>query len=221
MPNAIDRERFAFNDETRKRLRAAYHLDGSFVIGHIGRFVPQKNHSFLIQIFRDTLAKLPSARLLLIGDGPLKDDIQKMVQRFGLEEQVIFLGQRNDIPALLQAMDLFLLPSLYEGLPVSCLEAQAAGLSCIAADTVSVETAYEKDFQFLSLASEETWVNAIHRQYERTTHTAGTSMCETGSVIDLHATARLCPPSLPDIRNEARKLTDFYEMRSTDFESIF
>lgn len=213
LPNAIELKRFAFNSNTRSQVREALSLNDAFVIGHIGRFVPQKNHRFLIQFFQKVTADIPAARLLLIGDGPLRNEIQDMVHNLGLEQHVIFLGQRNDIPNLLQAMDLFVLPSIYEGLPVSCLEAQTSGLPCLAADSVSRETAYGNNFRFLPLSDETAWIHAVIQQHKEISHISA-NLSGTGTFL------RSCPSSLPDIQEEARKLNDFYEMRSTDFESI-
>ena len=214
LPNAIDLKNFSFDSNTRARIRKTMSLNNTFVVGHIGRFVPQKNHHFLIQVFYQVTAKLPTARLLLIGDGPLRSEIEDLVHDLGLDGQVIFLGQRNDISDLLQAMDLFVLPSIYEGLPVSCMEAQASGLPCIAADTVSKETAYEDNFRFLPLNNEVEWTQAVIQQQMIMTQSSADFFSGTGHI------SRPCPPSLPDIQEEALKLTDFYEMRSTNFESI-
>ena len=155
MPNAIDTKRYCFNRSVREKVRQELGLADAFIIGHIGRFVPQKNHLFLMQTFKKIAEKIPSARLLLIGDGPKRTEIMQLAEELHLEERILFLGQRNDIPDLIQAMDLFLLPSIYEGLPVSCLEVQAAGLPCIASDAVSSETAYEEDFSFLPLGDQK------------------------------------------------------------------
>ena len=150
----------------------------------------------------------------MIGDGPLRNEIQDMVQNRGLEQKVIFLGQRTDIPDLLQAMDLFVLPSIYEGLPVSCLEAQTSGLPCLVADSVSRETAYGSNFHFLPLNDDTAWCQAVIQQSKQTVQVSTDDSSRTAPI------SRPCPSSLPDIQKEARKLTDFYEMRSTDFESI-
>lgn len=214
LPNAIDRKRFSFNSSIRRQVRETLSLNDAFVVGHIGRFVPQKNHRFLIQVFHKVAADIPAARLLLIGDGPLRNEIQDMVHNRGLEQKVIFLGQRTDIPDLLQAMDLFVLPSIYEGLPVSCLEAQASGLPCLVADSVSRETAYGSNFHFLPLNDDTAWCQAVIHQHKKTAQVSTDDSSRTAPI------SRPCPSSLPDIQKEARKLTDFYEMRSTDFESI-
>ena len=135
MHNAIDCEKFRFRPEVRERFRKEMGLEGKFVIGHVGRFERQKNHEFLIEVFAEVHKKNENSVLLLIGDGSLKDPIRQKVIVLNLEEYVFFLGQRDDVADLLQTMDVFVLPSLYEGFPVSIVEAQANGLVCIASDS--------------------------------------------------------------------------------------
>ncbi|HEV3301887.1 MAG TPA: glycosyltransferase family 1 protein [Planctomycetaceae bacterium] len=113
----------------------------AFVVGHVGRFDYQKNHKFLIEIFATLAQRRPDARLLVIGEGPLRPTIEEQVARSGLQDRVIFAGPRPDVPRLMtSAMDAFVLPSHFEGLPLVLLEAQAAGLPCLLADTVAEET---------------------------------------------------------------------------------
>jgi glycosyltransferase involved in cell wall biosynthesis len=112
----------------------------AFVIGHVGRFDEQKNHRFLLEVFRNVADADSRARLLLIGDGPLRPAIERRVAELGLAERVVFAGLRADVPRLLLgAVDVFVIPSLYEGLGLVCLEAQAAGLPCVIADTIPAE----------------------------------------------------------------------------------
>ena len=139
MHNAIDCEKFRFRPEVRERLRKEMGLDGKFVIGHVGRFERQKNHEFLIEVFAECKKEIDSCILLLIGEGSLRAKIEKKVVEKGLKNSIIFLTKRNDMEYLYQVMDLFVLPSLYEGLPVSCLEAQVNGLECIVSRTVTDE----------------------------------------------------------------------------------
>ena len=139
MNNAVDVEKLQFNAEARALKRAELGLDNKFVIGHIGRFDKQKNHTFLIDIFKTLYEKERSATLVLVGDGALKKEMERKVLQLGIENNVLFLGVREDIPELLQAFDLFLFPSLFEGLAVVLIEAQAAGLPIIASDTISKE----------------------------------------------------------------------------------
>jgi glycosyltransferase involved in cell wall biosynthesis len=113
----------------------------AFVVGHLGRFMEQKNHSFLVEIARAIVRRDPRFIFLLIGDGPLRPAIEAKVASFSMGKHFIFAGVRADVPTLMKgAMDLFLFPSLYEGLPLTLLEAQAAGLKCVVSDTVSTET---------------------------------------------------------------------------------
>lgn len=129
IPNAIDMSTFRFDPDTRYSTRESLKLTAeNFLIGHVGRFYPQKNHMGLIQIFDELHRINPAYRLLLVGQGPLEDKVRQEVRRLGLETSVIFAGLRKDIPALYQAMDLFLFPSLYEGLSVALIEAQANGV---------------------------------------------------------------------------------------------
>ena len=135
--NAIDVDKFKYDEKIRKEKRKELNIkDNQLVIGHIGRFVQQKNHEFLIDIFNEIHKQDKNAILLLIGEGPLKEKIQNKVNELGLDKNVQFLGQRDDANELYQAMDLFLFPSLYEGLGMVLIEAQCAGLPCVASTEV-------------------------------------------------------------------------------------
>lgn len=138
--NAIDTRKYVFtptvSDESRQKLQIE---KNDIVIGHIGRFHPQKNHSFLIDIFFECVKQNSNVKLLLVGDGNNKKKIQDKVDYLGISDKVIFTGVRTDIPELLQAMDVFVFPSLYEGLPVTLIEAQAAGLPCVISNCISDE----------------------------------------------------------------------------------
>jgi glycosyltransferase involved in cell wall biosynthesis len=113
---------------------------GALVVGHVGRFFHQKNHDFLIDVAVELARREPCARLLLVGDGPLRPDVERKVARLRLGEAVVFAGARPDVPRLMRgAMDLFVLPSFFEGLPLVGIEAQAAGLPCVFSDTITAE----------------------------------------------------------------------------------
>ncbi|KIL52992.1 glycosyltransferase family 1 protein [Jeotgalibacillus campisalis] len=138
--NGIESDRFEFSQEKRKMIRNSLQLkENSFVIGHIGRFNKQKNHLFLLDAFQETLKNLPDAQLLLVGTGTLKSKIEQKIKVMGLEDRVHLLGVRNDIPQLLQAMDVFAFPSLHEGLPVTLIEAQCAGVPCVISNAITEE----------------------------------------------------------------------------------
>lgn len=139
--NAIDLHKFEYNEKIREEVRKELNIDEeTFVMGHIGRFVEQKNHNFLIEIFAELYKEKPNSVLMLVGQGPLQDDMKEKVEQLELSNNVMFLGQRNDAARLYQAIDVFVLPSLYEGLPVVGVEAQAAGLLCVLSDDMTKET---------------------------------------------------------------------------------
>ena len=146
--NAIELDKLKYDENKRKELNIS---DDTLVIGHVGRFVEQKNHRFLIDIFNEVHKERENSILLLAGQGPLIDEIKEKVSGLGLNESVRFLGQRKDIDELYQAFDVFLLPSLYEGLPVVGVEAQATGLLCILSDDMTKETKVLDTTKFLSL----------------------------------------------------------------------
>lgn len=161
--NSIDAEAFRFNSSLRTNIRHYWELNDKFVIGHVGSFTMVKNHNYIIKIFKKIIETNKNAILFLVGDGPLQHDIRDMVVRLGLQEKVIFAGVRANVSELLQAFDVFLFPSLHEGLPVVLIEAQAAGLKVIASDTISKEANITDLVQNISLeASPEEWSEAVN-----------------------------------------------------------
>lgn len=151
LPNAIDAEKFRFSPVIRRNIRRDLAVEGRLVIGHVGRFVDVKNHRFLLEIFSQVVLLEPTAVLLLVGDGPLLDSARAQVQAAGLDDLVLFLGLRHDVPALMQAMDVFVLPSLFEGLGMVLVEAQASGLACLASSVTPAEVGLTDLIQFLDL----------------------------------------------------------------------
>ena len=150
--NAIDAERYVYDEKTRQRSRAQLGIPSdALVIGHVGRFFSQKNHQFLLKVFAEVAKTNAEAILLLVGDGELRPTIENQAEKSGISDRVRFLGVRPDVPDLLQAMDVFLFPSLFEGLPVSLIEAQAAGLPCLISDRVPIECKKTEDVCRLSL----------------------------------------------------------------------
>ena len=137
--NAIDVAAYTYGSTKRQEMRRQLGLENEFTIGHVGRFNQPKNHPFLLDIFAALLKKEPDAVLLLVGGGADMPKIQAKVQELGIAERVRFLGVRSDVADLMQAMDVFVFPSLYEGLPVTMVEAQASGLPCIISDKVPPE----------------------------------------------------------------------------------
>lgn len=160
--NAIDATAYSFNPKKRIEIRHQLGLADKLIIGHVGRFNPQKNHLFLLDIFAALLKKEPNAVLLLVGGGENMLKIQAKAHALRIAEHVRFLGVRSDVADLMQAMDVFVFPSLYEGLGIVLIEAQAAGLPCVVSDTIPRE-AYLTDLvtaERLS-SSTETWADNI------------------------------------------------------------
>lgn len=198
--NAIDLDKFKYNESLRKKKRKELGIkDDTLVIGHIGRFVAQKNHDFLIDIFNEIHKTNNNSILLLAGQGPLMEDVKNKVKELNLDDSVKFLGQRNDANELYQVFDVFLLPSLYEGLPVVGVEAQAAGLLCYLSDDMTKETKVLDITKFMSLNNmPEEWANNILddvKKYKR---------------ID---TSKEMTAKNFNIKEEAKKLEEYYLAR--------
>jgi len=169
--NAIDAIQYTYNPVTRSSKRSELGISGKFVVGHVGRFTAEKNHARLVDIFSRVHSHNKNAVLVLVGDGVLRQSIAEKVSSLGLSDSVIFTGERSDVPELLQAMDVFVFPSLYEGLGIAAIEAQAAGLRCVVADTVPEEARVTGLFEAVPLtASSDVWSDKILRWidgYER------------------------------------------------------
>lgn len=151
--NGIDIEKFSFNPQQREKVRKEIGLGDAKVFGSIGRFHVQKNHSFLLKIFAEILKMEKNAILLLVGEGELEKDIRAEAEQLSIAGNVIFYGTTTKVPQLLWAMDVYLMPSLYEGLPVTGIEAQAAALPLLVSDTVSRELQVTDLVRFMSLQS--------------------------------------------------------------------
>lgn len=163
MKNAIQADKFVYNKEEALTIRKRLGLDDNLVICHIGRFNVQKNHTFLIDIFKEIHQREPQSVLLLIGDGFLKKETENKVHKYQLDNSVLFLGQRDDVPQLLKASDFLLFPSIYEGLSVVLVEAQSSGIKCFFTETLAQETIIQpQNVELHSLKeSPATWANAI------------------------------------------------------------
>lgn len=164
--NAIDAKQYQYNPARAKQIRNVLGIPtGSFVVGHVGRFAPPKNHAFLLDIFLEIQKRQKNAVLLLVGDGNLRKTIEDKVKAIGLSREVIFTGMRSDVPNLMQAMDVFVFPSLYEGLGIVAIEAQAAGLPCILSEGVPMAACITDRVQRISLSkSPSFWANQILTQ---------------------------------------------------------
>ncbi|MBP3652581.1 MAG: glycosyltransferase [Clostridia bacterium] len=164
LQNGVDLTQFRFNPQIRSELRAKLGIcDDQLLLGHVGRFMPQKNHSFLLEIFAGVVEKKPDARLMLIGDGANRAEAERKAKELGIEDKVLFIGSVQNVSDYLQAMDMFIMPSLFEGLPVTGIEAQAASLPCIFSDTITRELAITSLAEYLPIDSIDPWVERICR----------------------------------------------------------
>ncbi|MFD0673624.1 glycosyltransferase [Cohnella sp. GCM10027633] len=189
--NAIDVQSYSYNPQVREQYRRELGLNDCVVLGHAGRFVYQKNHELLVDIFHATYRHLPNARLMLVGNGPLEDNIRQRVSDYGLSDAVLFMGRREDVPELMQAMDMFLLPSRFEGLGLVLIEAQAAGLKCLTSSAVPIEAQVTSNLDFISGGISDwvkqvlTYANGYERiRYDRQLELAGYDLRKQIKVIE-------------------------------------
>ena len=161
--NAINAKEFTYNESIREETRKELGIkDGQYLIGHVGRFDRQKNHEFIIDIFEKIVKKDNNAILLLVGIGKLEEEIKNRAKSLGIYEKIIFYGATKEVNKMMQAMDIFILPSLFEGLGIVNIEAQAAGLHCIVSDTVPEFAKINELLEFVSLKeSAEKWAEKI------------------------------------------------------------
>lgn len=170
MPNGIELSRYDFNEEVRKEMRLQLEVKNCFVIGHAGRFCNQKNHTFLLDIFRVIYEKERTAVLFLFGTGELLEPMKKKAKELEISDRTYFFGASNEMEKMWQTMDVFVMPSLHEGLPVAGIEAQASGLPCIFSDTITKEVDVTGMSTFLSLEQPPAvWAEEIlkHRTEKR------------------------------------------------------
>ena len=156
--NGVDLNVFRYDAEGRTQIREEFSITNNLVVGHVGQFRRQKNHTYLLEVFAKLRTIQADAVLLLVGSGELEQEIRKRAQELDIENSVIFAGQRFDIPQLLSAMDVFVFPSFHEGMPNTVIEAQATGLPCVIADTITKEANITGLVRYLALEEEaEVW----------------------------------------------------------------
>lgn len=167
--NAINVEKYLFNEKIRSEKRKELDIsEDVLVIGHVGRFNKQKNHTFLIDIFYEYQKKDRESKLILIGIGPLKKEIKNKVEKLKIQDKVLFLEHRDDVNEMLQAMDIFILPSLYEGLPLAGIEAQASGLTCLFSQNITQELKISDNANFIkNMYNTKEWVIRITKNRNR------------------------------------------------------
>jgi glycosyltransferase involved in cell wall biosynthesis len=163
LPNAIDIDKFKYDPQTRNLIREEFEIGkDDFVVGHIGKFMDAKNHEFLIKVFATYHSNHPLSKLMLVGDGAWRSKIEGWVAQSGCADSIILAGLRSDIPAIVQAFDVFVFPSIYEGLPLTVLEAQSSGLPCIISSNVTKAVNLGRDVIMKDLSDEvESWAEKI------------------------------------------------------------
>ncbi|MBR3355599.1 MAG: glycosyltransferase family 1 protein [Oscillospiraceae bacterium] len=199
MTNAIDTAMFRFSQTTRQNKRKELNLKEEPVVGIVGRLSPQKNYPFLFRVFKQVLTQIPNAKLLVVGRGDLENELKAEVNKMALSDSVLFLGVRDDVNELLCSMDVFVLPSLYEGLPVVLIEEQANGLPAIISDRITDEMNVTDLIKVLPISgdnSEEIWSDIIVKT------------CNKSTVRDGYADK--VKESGYDIVEEAKKMQEFY-----------
>ena len=171
IPNAIDVRPFCYREETRSEMRRALSLEGKFVVGHVGRFHYAKNHEYLLEVFAEIAGRQDNAVLLLLGEGERMAEMKQRAEMLDIADKTIFAGNQKETWKYYQAMDFFVFPSRFEGLPGTVIEAQSAGLSCLISDTIAKETVITELTACKSIAeSPVKWAEYVlaNREYERT-----------------------------------------------------
>lgn len=163
LKNAVDMDRFSYSKEKRDQIRRELGVeDHTVVIGHVGRMHLQKNHHFLINCFAQIVNRRNNVKLMLLGDGELREEISRHIHQLGLQDHVLVLGMKKNVEDYFSAMDCLMLPSLHEGLPVVIVEAQANGLTCFVSDTVTKEVQLSELVRYLPInQGEQIWVDAV------------------------------------------------------------
>lgn len=192
LQNAIDTEQYRFNPEIRKEYREKLGLGDKKTFIHVGRFHPAKNHPFLLKVFDEIHRQDSNTKLLLVGDGTLRNAIEKQIEMLGLQNDVVLLGNRRDVPSLLQSADCFLFPSVWEGFGMVAVEAQAAGLPCICSEFVPKSVNVSNNCWFVSTENVCKWIEIINQLRILNNRN------EIQHLNDF------------DIRNTAKKIEDFY-----------
>lgn len=188
--NAIDSGKFAYNAEKRQMMRKQLEIENKLVIGHVGRFSTPKNHPYLIKIFASLCSMREDAVLVLLGDGPGRAEIEAKCKELGIRDKVLFMGNCRQPEDYYQAFDMFLLPSLYEGLPGVLVEAQAAGLRCLVSDTVTKEAQATDLVTYMDIRqSASVWAEAILAQAEYDRRVTFEELAEAGLDVKKQAAA--------------------------------
>lgn len=168
--NSVDTNKFKFDKQIREKIRKQLNISNKdFVVLHVGRFAPQKNHKLLIEIFAELLKLEPTAKLVLIGDGVLFEETKELANTLNISKNVLFMGLQNNVFEFMSAADCFVMPSLHEGLPIVAVESQANGLPLVLSKNISTETKLSDNVEFVGLEeTTETWAKTILKTKEIT-----------------------------------------------------
>jgi len=167
LPNGLDLEKFKFSEENRAKIRSELKLKDEFVIGHVGRFTEQKNHKFLLDVFKRYLEHNKNAVLLLVGKGELESQIREYAKELEIIDKIIFYGVSDKVNEIYSAMDIYVFPSLFEGMPNTVIETQASGLKCIISDAITKEANITGMVEYISLQKDaDFWANIVLNNIE-------------------------------------------------------
>ena len=200
IPNAIEVDKFQFDEETRNKIRYELGIVERFVIGHVGRFSHMKNHKYMLQILEQCIRiekekKLPEVMLMFLGDGEMKEEIMEQAVAMGISSRVFFMGNKRDVYRYYQVMDYFLLPSFYEGLPGTAIEAQASGLPGIMSDTITKEAVVTDLLQMRSIKENPAiWAEEIMKM----------------PLVDRTSYAQIVKQASFDVKEQAKRMQEFY-----------
>lgn len=187
--NAIETKKFCFSMEQRDKIRDIYGLENKYVIGIVGRLDYQKNHSFMLDVIKEYVTIEPNAKLMIIGDGKLKEDLVKKVDDLKINDNVIFVGQVQNVYDFYSAFDVLVMPSLFEGLPVSAIEAQTSGLPCLISEEVTKEVNLGYNVSYLNIKNPKVWVEQLQnvKNIERDFDKAPARVADAGYDIQREA----------------------------------
>lgn len=216
IPNAIDIDKFKFEEETRKQIRYELGMEENFVVGHVGRFSHMKNHKYMLEILEQCIAlekekDLPETKLMFLGDGELKEEIMELAVAKGISSRVLFMGNKRDVYRYYQSMDFFLLPSFYEGLPGTAVEAQASGLPGILSDSVTAEAVVTDLIQMRSIQEDaKAWAEEILKASEKMSTYQRETDSYTISTKSRNLYADVVRQASFDVKEQAKRMQEFY-----------
>lgn len=216
IPNAIDVDKFKFDEETRNQIRYELGIQENFIVGHVGRFSHMKNHKYMLEILEQCIRlekekNVPEIKFMFLGDGELKEEIMEQAVAMGISSRVLFMGNKRDVYRYYQAMDFFLLPSVYEGLPGTVVEAQASGVPGIMSDSVTAEAVVTDLIQMRSIKEDAcVWAKEIMKvSEEMSTHSKETD-AYTMNIKNRDLYADEVRQASFDVKEQAKRMQEFY-----------